>query len=318
MEHLELLDTVRRPLSPDSQIEIPASRSESVQEILEEEGAKFPRLQYDGVRKVAIVSAAPSPLHGVMIVDKTPRLDENIKDRLSSAHDYRNTKDTGDIPTTRNWDGALQYRTAEGLTLMVAVEVGLTQSHASLRAAISFSVCALRCRVGIAMCISQGVCGKRPPTKYYATLEEKMAAIQEVERVLRPQLRANSFGPLKIGADTGFGKVTTVVLETYRLEDETSQPDTLLNPTQSFTIVDDGRFVGGEVPANLEELILGDCIPTHILGGNNIAATPVNFFHQDWFEESFRSAMSKGMMQSSMSSACHTSCGYRADTNCFF
>ncbi|KAK9246680.1 hypothetical protein V1506DRAFT_552914 [Lipomyces tetrasporus] len=247
-------------------------------------------LQYDGVRKAAIVSAAHSPLHGVMIgqllrnishaVDKTPGLDENIKDRLSSAHDYRNTKDTGDTPTTRNWDGALQYRTADGLTLMVAVEVGLTQSHASLRATISFSVCALRCRVGIAMCISVGGRGKRPPTKYYATLEEKRAAIQEVEHVLRPQLRTNSFGPLRIGEDTWFGKGTTVVLETYRLEDETSQPDTLLNPTQSFLIL-----------ASLAELTLGDCVLKHILSSNNIAATPVNFFHQDWFEESFRSAM---------------------------
>ncbi|KAK9243134.1 hypothetical protein V1506DRAFT_407207 [Lipomyces tetrasporus] len=47
MEHFELLDTVRRPLSPDSQIEIPASRSESVQEILEEEGAKYDHIVID-------------------------------------------------------------------------------------------------------------------------------------------------------------------------------------------------------------------------------------------------------------------------------
>ncbi|ODQ76052.1 hypothetical protein LIPSTDRAFT_121351 [Lipomyces starkeyi NRRL Y-11557] len=27
-------------------------------------------------------------------------------------------------------------------------------------------------------------------------------------------------------------------------------------------------------------------IQTHILSGNNIEACPVNFFHQDWFEDS--------------------------------
>ncbi|KAK9318996.1 hypothetical protein V1517DRAFT_370067 [Lipomyces orientalis] len=274
IEHSELLDTVRRPISPDPQIEIQASRSEyeRVQEILEEEGAKFPRLQYDGVRQAAIVSAAPSspsPLHGVMIgqllrnisraVDKTPGLDENIRDRLSSTHDYRNAKDTGDTSTTKNLDGAVSH--CGWPHVDDCSRSGSDAVPCSLRAAVSFSVCALRYRVGIAM-----------------------AAIQEIKRALRTQLQASSFGPLKIGEDIWFDKVTSVVLETYRLEDETSLPDTLLNPTQSFKIVDDGRFVGDEVPANLAELTLGDCIPTYILRGNYIAATSVNFFHQDWFE----------------------------------
>ncbi|KAK9427052.1 hypothetical protein V1505DRAFT_318205 [Lipomyces doorenjongii] len=313
MADSELLATVRRPLSPDTQIEIRASRSEYqiVQDILEEEGVQYPRLQYDGARKVAIVSAAPTPLHGEMVgqllrkitraVDKTPGLHENIKDGLSIANDMRNTEDTGDTSTTRNWDGALRYLTEEETgpshTLMIAVEVGLAQTHACLRAAISFSVCALRCRVGIAMCITEGNRGTRPSPKYYTTPEEKKAAVQEAEHVLRSQRRAYPFGPLKIGEDTWFGKITSVVLETYRLEDETSPPDTLLDPTQSFTIVHDGRFVGGEVPSNLAEITLGDCIPTHILSGNNIEATPVNFFHRDWFERSFCSAMVQTAME---------------------
>ncbi|KAK9250179.1 hypothetical protein V1507DRAFT_483175 [Lipomyces tetrasporus] len=227
MEQFELLHTVRRPLSPNTQIEIPTSRSEfeHVLQILEEEGAK-------------------------------------------------NTDDTGDTSTTRNWDGALLYLTREETvpnhTLMIAVEVGLRYS---------FSVCALRCRVGIAMRSNEvGPC-KRASTKYYATLEEKRIAIQNIEHVLR----------------TWFGKVATVVvLETYRLEDETSPPESARyspHPYAAFTIVDDGRFVGGEVPANLAEITLGDCSPTHILSGKSIETTSINFFHQDWFEDSFGSAM---------------------------
>ncbi|KAK9243195.1 hypothetical protein V1506DRAFT_555597 [Lipomyces tetrasporus] len=296
MEHSELLDAVRRPLSPDTQIEIPASRSEyeNVQEILEEEGSKFPKLQYDGARKVAILSAIPTPLHGEMVgqllskiadeVKMMPGLDAGTKRHLSSTHDMRKTKNT------ETWDGALRYLTREETgpahTLMIAVEVGLSQTFASLRAAISFSVCALHCRVGIAMSINEVGRGKRPSTQCYATLEEKRVAIQNAEHVLRVQLLSNPFGPLKMGEDTWFGKVATVVLETYRLEDETSPPGTLLNPTQSFVI-----------PANLAELTLGDCIPTHILSGNNIAATPINFFHHDWFQDSFGSAMLETAME---------------------
>ncbi|KAK9244184.1 hypothetical protein V1506DRAFT_554858 [Lipomyces tetrasporus] len=305
MADFELFATVRRPLSPDTQIEIRASRSEYqiVQDILEEEAVQYPRLQYDGARKVAIVSAAPTPLHGEMVgqllskiygeVTTSPGLNTNIRSGLSVANDMRNTEDTGDTSTTRNWDGALRYLTEEETgpshTLMIAVE--------SLRAAISFSVCAPRCRVGIAMCITEGNRGTPSSPKYYTAPKEKRAAVREAEHVLRSQLRAYPFGPLKIAEDTWFGKITSVVLETYRLEDETSPQDTLLDPTQSFTIVDNGRFVGGEVPSNLAEITLGDCIPTHILSGNNIEATAVNFFHRDWFERSFCSAMFQTAME---------------------
>ncbi|KAK9357634.1 hypothetical protein V1504DRAFT_494376 [Lipomyces starkeyi] len=225
---------------------IPASRSEyeCMEEILEEEGT--------------------NPLHGEMVgqllsqiyraVERTPGLDNSINDRLSIASDMKNVEDIGDTYTARNWDGALRYLTREETgsshILMIAVEVGFAQTYASLRAAISFSVCALRCRVGIAMCINEGDRCKRLPSKYYASSEEKMAAIQD----------------------------------TYPLQHGATRPDTLLNPTRSFTIVDDGGYVGGEVPANLAEIILGDCIPTHILDGNDVVAIPVNFFHQDWFE----------------------------------
>ncbi|KAK9329554.1 hypothetical protein V1520DRAFT_363428 [Lipomyces starkeyi] len=289
MAHSELLATVRRSLSPDTHIEVRATRSEyeRVQEILDEEDAKFPTLQYDGFRKVAIVEAAPSPLHGDMDARDRP----NIKDGISISNDRRNTRDTGDTSTTRNWDGALTYLTREGGTLMVAVEVGLSQTYGSLRAAISFSVCALRCRVGIAMFINEGDRVTVPTVRYYDTRKEKLSAIREIEHDLDSQLQVNPFGPLRIGEETWFGKVTKVVLETYRPEDETTPPESLLDPKQSFTIVENGRFVGGEVPPNLADITIGDCIPTHILTGNNIEATPANFFQQDWFENTFRFAM---------------------------
>ncbi|KAK9261019.1 hypothetical protein V1519DRAFT_482932 [Lipomyces tetrasporus] len=249
MEQFELLHTVRRPLSPNTQIEIPTSRSEfeHVLQILEEEGAKFPRLQ-----KIADeVKMMPGP-------------DASTKRHLSSTRGM-------------NWDGALLYLTREETvpnhTLMIAVEVGLRYS---------FSVCALRCRVGIAMRSNEvGPC-KRASTKYYATLEEKRIAIQNIEHVLRVQLLANPFAENR-GRDL-----------TYRLEDETSPPESARyspHPYAAFTIVDDGRFVGGEVPANLAEITLGDCSPTHILSGKSIETTSINFFHQDWFEDSFGSAM---------------------------
>ncbi|KAK9374723.1 uncharacterized protein V1513DRAFT_458612 [Lipomyces chichibuensis] len=309
MAHSELLEIVRRPLSPDTHLEVPATRSEyeRVQGILEGEDAKFPTLQYDGFRKVVIVSAAPSPMHGDMVgqvlsaisdeVKLMPGLDANIKRRLISSSDRRHTRDTGDTATTRNWDGALVYRTGEGKTLMVAVEVGVSQTYESLRAAISFSVCALRCRVGIAMCINEGDRGTAPAIRYYATRVEKRTAIGEIEHDLDSQLQTHPFGPLKIEEDTWFGEVTSVVLETYRLEDDNSPPETLLNPTQSFTIVENGRFVGEEVPPNLAEITLGDCIPTHVLSGSNIEVTPVNFFHQDWFEDTFRLSMLETAME---------------------
>ncbi|KAK9251465.1 hypothetical protein V1507DRAFT_283710 [Lipomyces tetrasporus] len=70
MEGPKLIDIVRQPLSPDTEVEVP--------EILEDEGARYPQLLYDSARKLAIVVAAPSPLHCTM----TYELITNIRDEV--------------------------------------------------------------------------------------------------------------------------------------------------------------------------------------------------------------------------------------------
>ncbi|KAK9238448.1 hypothetical protein V1525DRAFT_110122 [Lipomyces kononenkoae] len=279
----ELLAAARRPLSPDAHIEVPASREEyeHVQDILEEENAKYPRLQYDGWRKVAIIVATPSPLHGQM------------------AYLFHPICPIPPTQVTRNWDGAIRYLTDEGYILMVAVEVRISQTYESLRAAISYSVCALHCRVGITMCmcINEGNRGTRAPTQYYSTAQERETAIQQAERQLRTALRDNPYGPLIADGFIWYGRINRVVVETFRLEEGTCPPDTVLEPRQSFAIVEAGQFVGGDVPSSLAELRVGDCIPTHILSGNSIAATPLNFFSQEWFERRFGHSMLENALQ---------------------
>ncbi|KAK9236282.1 hypothetical protein V1525DRAFT_427156 [Lipomyces kononenkoae] len=303
MAQSELLAVVRRPLSPDTQIEVPASRDEfeHVQGILERENMKYPSLQYDGWRKVAIVVAVPSPLHGQMAGSLTgrilgtvyglPGLDANIKGRFDSTSDMSNTTLTGDTLSTRNWDGALRYLTSGGYTLMIAVEVGTTQTYRSLRAAISYSVCALHCRLGIAMSINERSRGTIAPLQYYSTTQEWNTAVQQAERNLRTELRNNPYGPLAVTRSVWYGRVGSVVVETYRQAEETCPPQTILEPTHSFRVVENGQFVGSTVPENLAELKLDDCIPTHVLSGDVITDVPINFFSRDWFEQSFGEAM---------------------------
>ncbi|KAK9434570.1 hypothetical protein V1505DRAFT_396986 [Lipomyces doorenjongii] len=106
---------MRRPLSPDATIEVPASWDEyqRAQELLDVQGNKFPRLRYDGKRQIAIVVAAPTPLHGDM------------------CHTTNITKDIGTAHRrmVKEWDGAFRY-------LYVAV----SQSYRSLQEAISWWV----------------------------------------------------------------------------------------------------------------------------------------------------------------------------------
>ncbi|KAK9426910.1 hypothetical protein V1505DRAFT_115745 [Lipomyces doorenjongii] len=147
------------------------------------------------------------------------------------------------------------------------------------------------------MSVNEGDRGTAPTIRYYDSREEKLATIREIEHDLDSQLQTNPFGPLRIGEEIWFGKVKKVVLEIYRLEDETYPPEALLDPKRSFTIVENGRWAGDEGPPNLAEITIGDCIPTHILTGNNIEATPVNFFQQDWFESTFRCSMLKTAME---------------------
>ncbi|KAK9235974.1 hypothetical protein V1525DRAFT_427442 [Lipomyces kononenkoae] len=270
MAESELLAAVRRPLSPDSQLEIPASREEFdyLQDILEEEDVKNPMLQYDGWRKVAIVVAAPSPLHGHMVGELT--------DAIFSA-----------VNSELGWC----LGTSGGYILMIALEVGLSQSYRSLRAAISYSVCALRCRLGIAMSINERTCRAIAPIQYYATAQELNTAIDQAERDLRTELRNNPYGPLASNGFVWYGRVRSVV--------ETCSPGTILQPTHSFTIVENGQFVGESVPQNLAELKLCDCIPTRMVSGEVVSATPINFFSQQWFEQSFGLTMVETVLSES-------------------
>ncbi|KAK9490953.1 hypothetical protein V1508DRAFT_457419 [Lipomyces doorenjongii] len=272
MERSELLDVVRGPLSPDMQVEVPASREEyeRVQEMLENEQVRYEfcksafitsadskpedtrKLWYDGTKHVAIVVAAPSPLHSRMASELINKINEEVKcsqgmddaiaDGLSLDCGTTSTK----LSTTRAWDSALLYTEDDDETLMIAVEVGFSQTYESLRAAISWCVCALRCRLGIAMSIH----------------EEKRRC--RAKEAFRRQIVDCPFGPLVWNGMSWMGKISSVEIQTFRApEEETYIPETLLNPTQSFVhSLSDGQFVGGDVPSNLHEIVLGDCIPS--------------------------------------------------------
>ncbi|KAK9357430.1 hypothetical protein V1504DRAFT_65270 [Lipomyces starkeyi] len=189
---------------------------------------------------------------------------------------------------------AIQYR--DRLIIykpVIAFEVGVSQTYKSLQAAISWCVCALHCRLGIAMNITEKDRDERPTVKYYASRQEQGAAIQQARGELHLQLRRNPFGPLEWNNITWFGKMREVVIETFRNEDPNCPPEALLEPTQSFTIVRDGRFSEQVVPPNLREVVLGDCVPSHILNGNEIVGTPLDFFRRSWFETKIRAEILK-------------------------
>ncbi|KAK9342317.1 hypothetical protein V1522DRAFT_416477 [Lipomyces starkeyi] len=304
MDHTKLIDIVRRPLSPDTQVEVAASREEydQVLEILEDEGARYPQLLYDSARTVAIVVAAPSPLHGRMayelvtnIRDEVMRshgIDAAVKSRVSGENDTTNTRSTAHGRTTRAWDSALFYSEDDGDTLMIAVEVGVSQRYESLRRAISWCVAALHCRLGIAMCIHEEKRGQPLPVLYYNSTDDSETAIADAKEEFLHQLVGSPYGPLVWNGTTWMGTVSRVQLETYRPpQEENYSPDALLHPTRSFTVIREGQFVGGDVPPNLHELVLGDCIPSHILSDGVVEARPLNFFQRDWFELKFRGAL---------------------------
>ncbi|KAK9358416.1 hypothetical protein V1504DRAFT_461110, partial [Lipomyces starkeyi] len=65
---------------------------------------------------------------------------------------------------------------------MIAVEVGVSQSYESLRAAISWSVCALDCRLGIVMCIREQGRGRTPDPPLYSSIQVENAAVDEADQ----------------------------------------------------------------------------------------------------------------------------------------
>ncbi|KAK9257910.1 hypothetical protein V1519DRAFT_470286 [Lipomyces tetrasporus] len=285
MENSQLLDVVRRPLSPDSQIEVPTSWE--VFERVEEMEARYPLLQYDAVRQIAIVVAAPTPLYTILLTVLMSNvcrnvnwqgLDENITDRLIFESEATETT-SGDSATRRILNGAIRCKINDlDRLLMIAFEVGVSQSYTSLKDAISYAICVLHCPLFITL----------PPVEYYQTRQAMNAAIQQVENDFRMQPQDRPYGPLAADGVTWFGRVSRVVLDVFRREDIDYPEGTCLEPTRSFTIVRDGQYVGSHVSPNLVEVTLGDCIPAHLLVGNQIQTTPVNFFQQDWFESSFR------------------------------
>ncbi|KAK9483375.1 hypothetical protein V1527DRAFT_429583 [Lipomyces starkeyi] len=309
MERSDLLETVRRPLSPDTRLEVPTSWEEykRVDEILERDEAKYPQLWYDSVKGVAIVVAPPTPLHSGMAgalltsiyaeIIMNSGISSEVTRHLLHDSDSRSKGYTSRGLTTRAWDGALQYREGKRLTLMIAVEVGVSQSYDNLRAAISWSVCALRCRLGLAMSISEGSRGEAPPMRYYESIEEANDAVVEAEDDFQDQLMQRPYGLLVRYGVTWFGRVRRVILETYRQPGEEFTAETLLEPSQSFTIVENGEYVGLDISPDLRDIVLGDCIPSHLLSGQEVRATPVNFFHREWFENQFGASIVRTAVQ---------------------
>ncbi|KAK9240742.1 hypothetical protein V1525DRAFT_423661 [Lipomyces kononenkoae] len=231
-EPSELLNVVRRPLSPDVRLEVPANRAE-----------------YDEHKRSSKT--------------RDSRLSWEMKSWLSWYSEQTSTRGL----TTRGWDGAFRYQQGNRSTLMIAVEVDVSQANERLRAAISWSVCALHCPLGIAMSIREGGSGKMPDMLYYPSVQVAENAFHDAEEEFRRQLTQSPYGSL-------YGRLRHVIRETYRSPDDSTVPGTLLNPSQSFVIVEDGEFVGEQVPPNLREVVLGDCIPSHILSGEEIMATP--------------------------------------------
>ncbi|KAK9348625.1 hypothetical protein V1522DRAFT_455835 [Lipomyces starkeyi] len=266
-EENKLMSVMRRPLSPDVTIEVPTSWDE-----------------YQRKRQIAIVVAAPTPLHGDMVGELLDHLGRAVGRVMvqsgieESIVRYRRT--------ASEWDGAIRYLYCDDLKNMIAIEVAVSQSYKSLQEAISWWVCAVHFCLGIAMGITEGRRGTRP---------EMEAAIQQASHDLRVQLQEHPFGPLVQNGVKWFGTLERVVIETFRCEDPNFAPDALLDPTRSFAttriIVRDGHFVWEDVPSNLAEVTLGDFVPSHVLQGNEISSTPIDFFQRSWVEAKIRGSI---------------------------
>ncbi|KAK9239628.1 hypothetical protein V1525DRAFT_424583 [Lipomyces kononenkoae] len=267
MEQSDLMSVVRGPLSPDTKIEVPASwdEYELAQELLDTEGNNLANSCNEILQRGGI--------------------SQDIRRRVTQTTDVRKHRRVGRGLTIREWDGALRYldKDDEEMKLMVAFEVGLSQSYRSLQEAITWSVCALHCCLGIAMCLNEGL--------YYANEGEATAAIQRATAELRLQLRQNPFGPLVRNGVTWFGALEKVVIEIFRCEDANCPPGTMLAPTRSFLVIMDGQSSADNIPPNIGEVVLGDCVPSHVLSDHEIRATPIDFFPKSWLEAKIRSAI---------------------------
>ncbi|KAK9389386.1 hypothetical protein V1515DRAFT_637435 [Lipomyces mesembrius] len=257
-EHSDLLDIVRLPISPDVRLEVQTTRKEyeEVQEILENEESEYPKLWYDGSSNVAIVVGPPSALRGKMAGGLLTSISREVLKQQGLSEDVKDgvTLST-DIGNTRG-------RTTRGWDgesghSVIAVEVGVSQAY------------------------EKGRRGETPDL-HYSSLEEENAVVTEAEEDFRHQLTEHPYGSLVRDGLTWFEQIR---------QDVDLPTGTFLDPSQSFTVVDDGEFVGDDGPANLQEVVLGDCIPNHILTGEAIVATPVNFFRRSWFEEQFGDGM---------------------------
>ncbi|KAK9344252.1 hypothetical protein V1522DRAFT_459697 [Lipomyces starkeyi] len=218
MEQSNLMSVVTRPLSPDAKIEVLATWAEYeyVRGYLDNEGSKFPRLWYDSSCQLATVIAAPIPLHSDMVGELVDHFADTCRDIMRRRGISENIWEGG--------IGSISYVVNDDPKLMVAFEVGC---HLMV-------VCALHCRLGIAMNITEKDRGERPTVKYYASRQEQGAVIQHARSELRLQLRRNPFGPLEWNNITWFGKLREVVIETFRNENPNCPPEALLEPTQSL------------------------------------------------------------------------------------
>jgi hypothetical protein len=117
---------------------------------------------------------------------------------------------------------------------MIAVEVGVSQYYSSLRAAMSYCVCALHCRVGIAMCVDERKRRNALPIQYYDTIREVNDAVEHAQYEFRAQLPDHPYGPLITKGVSWYGRIKKITLEIFRRENEDCPPDAVLHPNKSY------------------------------------------------------------------------------------
>ncbi|KAK9481738.1 hypothetical protein V1527DRAFT_502407, partial [Lipomyces starkeyi] len=96
-------------------------------------------------------------------------LNSGISSEIASGLVTEPDSETTMNNTTRASDSALQYLEGDRATLIIAVEVPVSQSYDSMRAAISWSVCALRCRLGLRCVFAKRVAKGGHPGSFMRT-----------------------------------------------------------------------------------------------------------------------------------------------------
>ncbi|KAK9366648.1 hypothetical protein V1509DRAFT_231170 [Lipomyces kononenkoae] len=177
-------------------------------------------------------------------------------------------------------DGVIFYRTKRSRDIKAVVEVGISQTYASLLEKARKWIFGKKCNIVILVAFNKRRPYERPNRRICLATSEETRWIEQMRLNWNSQ-NHNEYGPLVFQGHVWLDQLREGFIEVVRINPSSDERDPLLK--RRYVLLNEGRNESSSVTRSVGDIRMGELIPNESL--NNIAASEViiDFFDAEGF-----------------------------------